>query len=72
MRSRRMAILWSIGILSIRALSCAEGFPGTASVAPVIGEIGADLALEQGTRHEIEFLSLQRFAQHEMNRLRER
>jgi glycine/D-amino acid oxidase-like deaminating enzyme len=42
------------------------GFSGHGfKFAPVIGEIGADLALEQGTRHEIEFLSLQRFAQHE-------
>lgn len=41
------------------------GFSGHGfKFAPVIGEIGADLALEQGTRHEIEFLSLQRFAQH--------
>ena len=43
-----MAILWSIGILSIRALSCG-GFSGHGfKFAPVIGEIGADLALEQG------------------------
>ena len=42
------------------------GFSGHGfKFAPVIGEIGADLALEQGTRHEIEFLSLQRFAQQE-------
>jgi sarcosine oxidase/N-methyl-L-tryptophan oxidase len=42
------------------------GFSGHGfKFAPVIGEIGADLALEQGSRHEIEFLSLQRFAQHE-------
>ena len=40
------------------------GFSGHGfKFAPVIGEIGADLALEQGTRHEIEFLSLRRFAQ---------
>jgi len=42
------------------------GFSGHGfKFAPVIGEIGADLALEQGTRHEIEFLSLQRFARSE-------
>ena len=29
--------------------------------APVIGEIAADLALDHGTRHGIEFLSLRRF-----------
>lgn len=41
------------------------GFSGHGfKFAPVIGEIGADLALEQQTRHEIEFLSLQRFARH--------
>jgi glycine/D-amino acid oxidase-like deaminating enzyme len=39
------------------------GFSGHGfKFAPVIGEIGADLALEQGSRHEIEFLSLRRFA----------
>ncbi len=38
------------------------GFSGHGfKFAPVIGEIGADLALDEGTRHEIEFLSLQRF-----------
>lgn len=38
------------------------GFSGHGfKFAPVIGEIGADLALEEGSRHEIEFLSLQRF-----------
>jgi sarcosine oxidase len=39
------------------------GFSGHGfKFAPVIGEICADLALEQGSRHEIEFLSLRRFA----------
>jgi sarcosine oxidase len=39
------------------------GFSGHGfKFAPVIGEIGADLALEQDSRHEIEFLSLRRFA----------
>jgi sarcosine oxidase len=38
------------------------GFSGHGfKFAPVIGEIGADLALEEETRHEIQFLSLQRF-----------
>ena len=38
------------------------GFSGHGfKFAPVIGEIGADLALEGGSRHEIEFLSLRRF-----------
>ncbi len=42
------------------------GFSGHGfKFAPVIGEIGADLALEQGSQHEIEFLSLRRFAQDE-------
>jgi len=42
------------------------GFSGHGfKFAPVIGEIASDLVLEQGTRHEIEFLSLQRFAQQE-------
>lgn len=38
------------------------GFSGHGfKFAPVIGEIGADLALDDGSRHDIEFLSLQRF-----------
>jgi sarcosine oxidase len=38
------------------------GFSGHGfKFASVIGEIGADLALEGGSRHEIEFLSIQRF-----------
>jgi sarcosine oxidase len=38
------------------------GFSGHGfKFAPVIGEIAADLALDGGTRHEIGFLSLQRF-----------
>ena len=39
------------------------GFSGHGfKFAPVVGEIGADLALEGGTRHDIDFLSLRRFA----------
>ena len=46
------------------------GFSGHGfKFAPVIGEICADLALEKGTRHKIEFLSLRRFAA-SMKRLR--
>jgi sarcosine oxidase len=42
------------------------GFSGHGfKFAPVIGEIGADLALEEETRHEIEFLSLRRFVRQE-------
>jgi sarcosine oxidase len=38
------------------------GFSGHGfKFAPVIGEIGADLALDGGSRHEVEFLSLKRF-----------
>jgi sarcosine oxidase len=38
------------------------GFSGHGfKFAPVIGEIGAELALDGGSRHEIEFLSLRRF-----------
>lgn len=38
------------------------GFSGHGfKFAPVIGEIGADLALEGGSRHQIDFLSLRRF-----------
>lgn len=38
------------------------GFSGHGfKFAPVVGEIGAELALDGGTRHEIEFLSLRRF-----------
>jgi sarcosine oxidase len=38
------------------------GFSGHGfKFAPVVGEIGADLALEGGSDHEIEFLSLHRF-----------
>jgi glycine/D-amino acid oxidase-like deaminating enzyme len=38
------------------------GFSGHGfKFAPVIGEIGADLALDGGSRHEVEFLSLRRF-----------
>ena len=40
------------------------GFSGHGfKFAPVIGEIGADLALEEGSRHKIDFLSLRRFAE---------
>ena len=39
------------------------GFSGHGfKFAPVIGEICADLALENGSRHQIDFLSLRRFA----------
>jgi sarcosine oxidase len=39
------------------------GFSGHGfKFAPVIGEICADLALEENSRHDIKFLSLQRFA----------
>lgn len=39
------------------------GFSGHGfKFAPVIGEIGADLALEENSRHKIDFLSLRRFA----------
>lgn len=39
------------------------GFSGHGfKFAPVVGEIGADLALEGGSRHQIDFLSLRRFA----------
>ena len=39
------------------------GFSGHGfKFAPVIGEIAADLALDGGTRHEIDFLSLRRFS----------
>ena len=39
------------------------GFSGHGfKFAPVVGEIGAELALDEGSRHEIEFLSLGRFA----------
>ena len=39
------------------------GFSGHGfKFAPVIGEIGADLALEECSRHKIDFLSLRRFA----------
>lgn len=38
------------------------GFSGHGfKFAPVIGEIGADLALEESSRHQIDFLSLRRF-----------
>jgi sarcosine oxidase len=38
------------------------GFSGHGfKFAPVVGEIGADLALEGGSRHQIDFLSLKRF-----------
>jgi glycine/D-amino acid oxidase-like deaminating enzyme len=38
------------------------GFSGHGfKFAPVVGEIGADLVLEGVSRHEIGFLSLQRF-----------
>ena len=38
------------------------GFSGHGfKFAPVVGEIGADLALEGGSRHQIDFLSLRRF-----------
>jgi sarcosine oxidase len=39
------------------------GFSGHGfKFAPVVGEIGAELALDGGSRHEIEFLSLRRFS----------
>src|SRR5438874_1619813 len=39
------------------------GFSGHGfKFAPVVGEIGAGLALDGGSRHDIEFLSLRRFA----------
>jgi len=39
------------------------GFSGHGfKFAPVIGEVVADLALEEGSRHKIDFLSLRRFA----------
>ncbi|CAA9231841.1 MAG: hypothetical protein AVDCRST_MAG42-1169 [uncultured Chthoniobacterales bacterium] len=39
------------------------GFSGHGfKFAPVVGEIAADLALDRGTRHDIRFLSLARFA----------
>ena len=39
------------------------GFSGHGfKFAPVVGEVGADLALAGGSRHEIDFLSLRRFA----------
>ena len=39
------------------------GFSGHGfKFAPVVGEIGADLALDGGSRHQIEFLSLSRFS----------
>jgi sarcosine oxidase len=39
------------------------GFSGHGfKFAPVLGEIGAELALDGGSRHEIEFLSLRRFS----------
>jgi|ERR1700674_533855 len=45
-----------------RGVTLCGGFSGHGfKFAPVIGEIGADLALDGGSRHEIEFLSLQRF-----------
>jgi sarcosine oxidase len=38
------------------------GFSGHGfKFAPVVGEIGADLALDGGSRHQIDFLSLKRF-----------
>ena len=38
------------------------GFSGHGfKFAPVVGEIATDLALDGGTRHEIDFLSLRRF-----------
>ena len=38
------------------------GFSGHGfKFAPVIGEIAADLALDGGSRHQIDFLSLKRF-----------
>ena len=40
------------------------GFSGHGfKFAPVVGEIGADLALERDSRHQIDFLSLRRFGQ---------
>jgi glycine/D-amino acid oxidase-like deaminating enzyme len=38
------------------------GFSGHGfKFAPVIGEIAAELALDGGSRHQIDFLSLKRF-----------
>jgi len=46
-----------------RNLILCGGFSGHGfKFAPVVGEIGADLALDGGSRHNIEFLSLRRFA----------
>jgi sarcosine oxidase len=46
-----------------KGVTLCGGFSGHGfKFAPVIGEIGADLALDGGSRHEIEFLSLRRFA----------
>src|ERR1700731_28407 len=45
-----------------KGVTLCGGFSGHGfKFAPVIGEIGADLALDGGSRHEIEFLSLLRF-----------
>ena len=42
------------------------GFSGHGfKFAPVVGEIGADLALDGGTRHDIDFLALRRFSRRE-------
>jgi glycine/D-amino acid oxidase-like deaminating enzyme len=44
-------------------LTLCGGFSGHGfKFAPVVGEIGAELALDGGSRHEIEFLSLRRFS----------
>jgi sarcosine oxidase len=43
-------------------LTLCGGFSGHGfKFAPVVGEIGADLALDGGSRHQIDFLSLRRF-----------
>lgn len=45
-----------------RSLILCGGFSGHGfKFAPVVGEIGADLALDGGSRHDIDFLSLRRF-----------
>ena len=47
-----------------RDLILCGGFSGHGfKFAPVVGEIASDLALNGRTQHDIEFLSLRRFAQ---------
>ena len=46
-----------------RKLVLCGGFSGHGfKFAPLVGEVAADLALDGGTRHNIDFLSLRRFA----------